>query len=223
MYSFGVVLWECLTRKVPWKDEVAGVDMLLLAVTSGERPALPADAPLDLASMTRACWSHDPTVRPAFNGLLADLGSARNLEAGLLPVEEVAHGGTSVDGRAVQNGSLGEAQRREGEEGGAFDGTAANALIANGAGPPTPSPNGGGTSDGAKAPALVVLPRPNGAREHDAVITPPDEEEEQEELTVSTASHTTIGSGALSIAAVDLYIHCDSGRSCPTTTMFRTP
>ncbi|CAM9401021.1 unnamed protein product, partial [Scytosiphon promiscuus] len=72
VYSFGVVVWECLTRQVPWKG-IAGVDKLVLAVTAGERPPVPGDAPRDLASLVRACWAHDPAVRPAFKSTLADL------------------------------------------------------------------------------------------------------------------------------------------------------
>lgn len=74
VYSFGVVVWECLTRKIPWKD-VVGVDMLLLAVTGGERPAIPADAPADLASLAKACWAQDPRARPAFKEILAELNA----------------------------------------------------------------------------------------------------------------------------------------------------
>ncbi|CAN0074998.1 unnamed protein product, partial [Laminaria digitata] len=74
VYSFGVVVWECLTRKVPWAG-VTGVDNLSRAVKAGERPAVPADAPTDLASMTEACWANDPASRPTFELVLADLNS----------------------------------------------------------------------------------------------------------------------------------------------------
>lgn len=73
VYSFGMVVWECLTRQLPWAD-LAGVDMLLLAVTGGERPTIPPDAPANLAALTKVCWSHDPASRPAFKRILVDLG-----------------------------------------------------------------------------------------------------------------------------------------------------
>lgn len=72
VYSFGVVVWECLTRQLPWAD-IAGVDMLLLAVTGGERPTIPPDAPANLAALTKACWAHDPASRPTFKRILGDL------------------------------------------------------------------------------------------------------------------------------------------------------
>lgn len=89
VYSFGVVVWECLTRQLPWAD-LAGVDMLLLAVTGGERPTIPSYAPVNLAALTKACWAHDPASRPTFKRILADL---RHTEKG---VGVGVGGGTSV-------------------------------------------------------------------------------------------------------------------------------
>ncbi|CAM9607699.1 unnamed protein product, partial [Ectocarpus sp. 8 AP-2014] len=65
VYSFGVVVWECLSREVPWKG-VAGVDKLVLAVTAGERPPIPENAPHDIAALAKACWAHNPGARPTF-------------------------------------------------------------------------------------------------------------------------------------------------------------
>lgn len=58
-----MVLWECLTRKVPWGD-ATGVDVLMLAVLQGDRPPVPEDAPGDLRSLVESCWAQDPTDRP---------------------------------------------------------------------------------------------------------------------------------------------------------------
>ncbi|CBN73941.1 Putative Leucine Rich Repeat Protein Kinase (Partial), partial [Ectocarpus siliculosus] len=79
VYSFGVVVWECLSREVPWKG-VAGVDKLVLAVTAGERPPIPENAPHDIATLAEACWVHDPAARPTFKKVLADfkLDSSNN-------------------------------------------------------------------------------------------------------------------------------------------------
>lgn len=74
VYSFGVVVWECLTRKIPWAG-VTGVDNLSRAVKRGERPVVPADAPADLASITKACWASDPAARPTLGLVLAELDS----------------------------------------------------------------------------------------------------------------------------------------------------
>ncbi|CAM9398006.1 unnamed protein product, partial [Ectocarpus fasciculatus] len=78
VYSFGVVVWECLSREVPWKG-VAGVDKLVLAVTAGERPPIPQNAPHDIAALAKACWAHKPAARPKFKKVLADfkLGSTK--------------------------------------------------------------------------------------------------------------------------------------------------
>ncbi|CAB1104612.1 unnamed protein product [Ectocarpus sp. CCAP 1310/34] len=83
VYSFGVVAWECLSRGVPWKG-VAGVDKLMLAVTAGERPPIPENAPHDIAALARACWAHNPGARPTFKKVLVDctLGSTNGESEG---------------------------------------------------------------------------------------------------------------------------------------------
>ncbi|CBN73944.1 Two component regulator three Y domain protein/ leucine rich repeat-containing protein [Ectocarpus siliculosus] len=79
VYSFGVVVWECLSREVPWKG-VAGVDKLVLAVTAGERPPIPENAPHDIAALAEACWVHDPAARPTFKKNVRKIPIRRSLD-----------------------------------------------------------------------------------------------------------------------------------------------
>lgn len=74
VYSFGMVIWECLTRKIPW-TKIPGVDMLLLAVTGGERPDIPDHASPVLASLMTSCWAQAAATRPTFRGILVELAS----------------------------------------------------------------------------------------------------------------------------------------------------
>lgn len=76
VYSFGIVLWECLTRKLPWQN-IGSVGKLLYAVTGGERPIIPPDAPADLSALADACWANDPAARPPLERVLADLDARR--------------------------------------------------------------------------------------------------------------------------------------------------
>lgn len=114
VYSFGMVVWECLTRKVPWSD-VAGVDMLVLAVIRGDRPPVPDDAPADLAALTKACWSQAPAGRPAFKNILCDLKNTGHEEdggeggRGVTPLSvdgcrETTRGGSEQDANGVEAG-----------------------------------------------------------------------------------------------------------------------
>ncbi|KCV68135.1 TKL protein kinase [Fonticula alba] len=60
IYSAAVMLWECLTRMVPW----AGMNFehIMLDVVAGKRPAVPPDAPL--GDLLRMGWDSSPHSRP---------------------------------------------------------------------------------------------------------------------------------------------------------------
>ncbi|CAM9933429.1 unnamed protein product, partial [Hapterophycus canaliculatus] len=75
VFSFGMVVLECLTREMPWTG-VGGVDELVLAVTAGERPPVPENGPRDLVALARACWAHEPGSRPTLEEVLTDFHSA---------------------------------------------------------------------------------------------------------------------------------------------------
>lgn len=79
VYSFGIVVWEVLSRKVPWAGISDIQDLYRLVFFQNERPVMPADAPIDLADMARACWVADPSERPAFKTILARLKAGGEL------------------------------------------------------------------------------------------------------------------------------------------------
>ena len=74
VYSYGVIMWELLTRQQPW-DELEATQYiefyaaLSAALEAGRRPAVaPADAeahPQYVAMMAK-CWAGDPHARPTF-------------------------------------------------------------------------------------------------------------------------------------------------------------
>ena len=72
VYSFGINLWELLTRETPFEGmQPMAVGMSVL--NAGLRPTIPADAPPQYAALIRACWRADPTRRPSFAQIITSL------------------------------------------------------------------------------------------------------------------------------------------------------
>lgn len=74
VYSFGMVVWEVLARDTPWAT-LRDREMFVRVVIKGERPAIPADAPADIADVMRACWASVPRERPSSQELMAGMKS----------------------------------------------------------------------------------------------------------------------------------------------------
>eukprot|EP01006_Ploeotia_vitrea_P054087 TRINITY_DN67848_c7_g3_i1.p1 TRINITY_DN67848_c7_g3~~TRINITY_DN67848_c7_g3_i1.p1 ORF type:complete len:502 (-),score=3.39 TRINITY_DN67848_c7_g3_i1:477-1982(-) len=76
VYSYGVVLWEILTRCVPWPDK----EMAQLVGLVGFRNAtleIPSDiapeCPKEMISIMKQCWAADPEKRPTFTEIVGQL------------------------------------------------------------------------------------------------------------------------------------------------------
>eukprot|EP00904_Undaria_pinnatifida_P006344 jgi/Undpi1/283/HiC_scaffold_1.g00279.m1 len=65
VYSFGIVAWEVISMEIPWADEALPFDIFTRVVFKGDRPEIPADAPVDIKGVLRACWATAPEERPA--------------------------------------------------------------------------------------------------------------------------------------------------------------
>uniref|UniRef100_A0A3Q2GPN7 Mitogen-activated protein kinase kinase kinase 20 n=1 Tax=Cyprinodon variegatus TaxID=28743 RepID=A0A3Q2GPN7_CYPVA len=76
-YSYGVVLWEMLTREVPFKG-FEGLQVAWLVVEKQERLTIPTSCPASFAELMRKCWQADPKERPQFKQLLLTLESMAN-------------------------------------------------------------------------------------------------------------------------------------------------
>lgn len=68
VWSFGVLLWEVMTRgKTPYEDVLP--EQMLTYLTSGHRLTQPKNCPDDLFSLMGWCWALTPTDRPRFSHL----------------------------------------------------------------------------------------------------------------------------------------------------------
>ncbi|XP_016150243.1 mitogen-activated protein kinase kinase kinase MLT-like [Sinocyclocheilus grahami] len=73
-YSYGVVLWEMLTREVPFKG-LEGLQVAWLVVEKSERLTIPSSCPASFACLMRSCWLTEPKDRPLFKHILSTLES----------------------------------------------------------------------------------------------------------------------------------------------------
>ncbi|XP_059503200.1 mitogen-activated protein kinase kinase kinase 20-like isoform X2 [Stegostoma tigrinum] len=71
-FSYGVVLWETLTREIPFKG-LEGLQVAWLVVEKNERLTIPKGCPASFAELLHQCWEMDPKKRPNFKQILGIL------------------------------------------------------------------------------------------------------------------------------------------------------
>eukprot|EP00597_Dinobryon_sp_UTEXLB2267_P017141 CAMPEP_0201112506 /NCGR_PEP_ID=MMETSP0812-20130820/77296_1 /ASSEMBLY_ACC=CAM_ASM_000668 /TAXON_ID=98059 /ORGANISM="Dinobryon sp., Strain UTEXLB2267" /LENGTH=588 /DNA_ID=CAMNT_0047375877 /DNA_START=674 /DNA_END=2440 /DNA_ORIENTATION=+ len=74
VHSFGMILWEMLTGKLPYKG-VSKAEFMSTVVGSGYRPKIPKDLPVAVASLLKACWEVDAMQRPSSAEIIAVLSA----------------------------------------------------------------------------------------------------------------------------------------------------
>ncbi|CAI9769782.1 unnamed protein product [Fraxinus pennsylvanica] len=66
VFSFGVVLWELLTGKLP-HEYLTPLQAAVGVVQKGLRPTIPKHTHPKFAELLERCWQQDPTLRPDFS------------------------------------------------------------------------------------------------------------------------------------------------------------
>ncbi|KAL3633387.1 hypothetical protein CASFOL_022914 [Castilleja foliolosa] len=69
VYSFGIVLWELLTNRMPFEG-MSNLQAAYAAAFKAERPSVPEDTPAELAYIIQSCWVEDPNMRPSFSQII---------------------------------------------------------------------------------------------------------------------------------------------------------
>ncbi|GJN18827.1 hypothetical protein PR202_gb06030 [Eleusine coracana subsp. coracana] len=69
VFSFGVVLWELLTGKIPY-EYLTPLQAAIGVVQKGVRPTIPKDTHPKFTELLQKCWHKDPAERPDFSQIL---------------------------------------------------------------------------------------------------------------------------------------------------------
>jgi len=84
VFSYGVVLWQLLTRENPFADK-SQVEAAAAVALEDRRPPSPAGIPTSVLDLINNCWTKEPDERPAFPSIIERLGS---IETSLSPDEK---------------------------------------------------------------------------------------------------------------------------------------
>lgn len=71
VYSLGIVLWEVVSRQLPWANVFGVRPVHVRVVVNRHRPEIPSDTPADIAQIMRDCWDDDPRRRPTATEIFA--------------------------------------------------------------------------------------------------------------------------------------------------------
>eukprot|EP01091_Cochliopodium_minus_P009735 TRINITY_DN2463_c0_g1_i1.p1 TRINITY_DN2463_c0_g1~~TRINITY_DN2463_c0_g1_i1.p1 ORF type:complete len:765 (-),score=220.89 TRINITY_DN2463_c0_g1_i1:77-2197(-) len=73
VFSFGIVLWEILTEKIPYGE--MQVLQIVRAIDTGKRPPIPEDCDVEYKNLIEICWHDDHHTRPYFDTIYENLTS----------------------------------------------------------------------------------------------------------------------------------------------------
>jgi len=82
VYSFGIILWELITRQEPYGGK-RGVQIAYAAAEQGTRPPIPSFIPESYSKLMQECWADKADDRPTFDDILTRLFAMKK-EAGAI-------------------------------------------------------------------------------------------------------------------------------------------
>ncbi|GLT69082.1 hypothetical protein SLA2020_412610 [Shorea laevis] len=78
VFSFGVILWELATLRVPWEG-MNRTQVIEAVCSDNRRLDIPKDVDSLVAKIIQKCWQNDPEARPSFAQLIAGLENYQQL------------------------------------------------------------------------------------------------------------------------------------------------
>lgn len=73
VYSWGIILWEVLSRRKPFADMTGPPYQIMWAVSHGARPPLLQNCPKRIERLMTQCWVDDYNVRPPISDVLSEM------------------------------------------------------------------------------------------------------------------------------------------------------
>ena len=106
VYSFGICLWQLITREVPYASMTP--IQAAYAVAEGNRPDIPASTPHRLQEIITACWDQDSHKRPSFTYIAMALADYAKMafspaNVGALTLQIANEMLANVDGNSTVN------------------------------------------------------------------------------------------------------------------------
>jgi len=71
IYSFGILIYEMVNQKAPWKnDKLTPVQLMMRVAINKQRPPIPETCDKELEQLIRCCWDQDPLKRPTAENII---------------------------------------------------------------------------------------------------------------------------------------------------------